>query len=58
MKQTAEGLSSVEPVLEIAERLDIDMPIVSQVRDVLEGTMKPRDFGRQLNLADDVEMEF
>lgn len=58
MKQTAEGLSSVEPVLEIAERLDIDMPIVSQVRDVLEGTMNPKDFGRQLNLADDVEMEF
>jgi len=58
MKQTAEGLSSVEPVLEIAERLDIDMPIVSQVRDVLEGKMKPKEFGRQLNLADDVEMEF
>jgi glycerol-3-phosphate dehydrogenase (NAD(P)+) len=58
MKQTAEGLSSVEPVLEIAERLDIDMPIVSQVRDVLEGRMNPKEFGRQLNLADDVEMEF
>ena len=58
MKQTAEGLSSVEPVLQIAERLDIDMPIVSQVRDVLEGKMNPKEFGRQLNLADDVEMEF
>lgn len=58
MKQTAEGLSSVEPVLEIADRLEIDMPIVTQVRDVLEGKMNAREFGRQLNLADDVEMEF
>lgn len=58
MKQTAEGLSSVEPVLEIAERLEIDMPIVTQVRDVLEGKMKAKEFGRQLNLNDDVEMEF
>ena len=58
MKQTAEGLSSAEPVLEIASRLSIDMPIVTQVRDVLEGTMNPKDFGRQLNLADDIETEF
>jgi glycerol-3-phosphate dehydrogenase (NAD(P)+) len=58
MKQTAEGLSSVEPVLEIAQRLDIDMPIVSQMHEVLEGKMNPREFGRHLNLADDVEMEF
>lgn len=58
MEQTAEGLSSVEPVLEIANRLGLDMPIVSQVSDVLEGRMKASEFGRQLNLADDVEMEF
>lgn len=58
MRQTAEGLSSVEPVLEIAHRLEIDMPIVTQVKDVLEGKMNPKEFGRQLNLADDVEMEF
>jgi glycerol-3-phosphate dehydrogenase (NAD(P)+) len=58
MKQTAEGLSSAEPVLEIASRLSIDMPIVTQVRDVLEGTMNPKEFGRQLNLADDIETEF
>lgn len=57
LKQTAEGLSSVEPVLEIAERLSIDMPIVSQVSEVLEGRMKPGEFGKQLNLADDVEVE-
>lgn len=57
LKQTAEGLSSVEPVLEQAAKLSIDMPIVSQVSDVLEGRMKPADFGKQLNLADDVEVE-
>ena len=58
MQQTAEGLSSVQPVLEIAERLGLDMPIVGQVHDVIEGRMEPRDFGKQLNLADDVEVEF
>ena len=58
LSQTAEGLSSVVPVLEIANRLGIEMPIVNQVNDVLEGRMKPSEFGKQLNLADDVEMEF
>lgn len=58
LQQTAEGLSSVEPVLEIAERLGLEMPIVAQVRDVLEGKMRAKEFGKQLNLADDVEMEF
>jgi glycerol-3-phosphate dehydrogenase (NAD(P)+) len=57
LKQTAEGLSSVEPVLAIAERLGIDMPIVKQVSDVLEGRMKPTEFGKQLNLADATEVE-
>lgn len=58
MKQTAEGLSSVEPVLERAGQKGIEMPIVAQVSDVLNGRMKPQEFGRQLNLADDVEVEF
>jgi glycerol-3-phosphate dehydrogenase (NAD(P)+) len=57
MQQTAEGLSSVQPVLKIANAEGIEMPIVSQVHDVLEGKMKPQDFGRQLNLADAVEVE-
>ena len=57
LKQTAEGLSSVEPVLSIANRLGIEMPIVGQVHDVIEGRMKPAEFGKQLNLADDVEVE-
>jgi glycerol-3-phosphate dehydrogenase (NAD(P)+) len=58
MQQTAEGLSSVEPVLEIADRLGIEMPIVRQVSDVLNGKMKPTEFGKQLNLQDEIEMEF
>lgn len=58
LQQTAEGLSSVEPVLESANQKGIEMPIVSQVSDVLNGKMKPQDFGRQLNLADDVEVEY
>jgi glycerol-3-phosphate dehydrogenase (NAD(P)+) len=58
LQQTAEGLSSVEPVLESANQKGIEMPIVAQVSDVLNGRMKPQDFGRQLNLADDVEVEF
>jgi glycerol-3-phosphate dehydrogenase (NAD(P)+) len=57
MQQTAEGLSSVEPVLEIAQRHGIEMPIASQVLDVIEGRMDPKDFGRQLNLQDAVEVE-
>ncbi len=58
LQQTAEGLSSVEPVLESANQKGIEMPIVAQVSDVLNGRMKPQEFGRQLNLADDVEVEF
>jgi glycerol-3-phosphate dehydrogenase (NAD(P)+) len=44
--------------LESASQKGIEMPIVAQVSDVLNGRMKPQDFGRQLNLADDVEVEF
>jgi len=57
MEQTAEGLSSLQPVLEIAKARGIEMPIVQQVSDVLEGRMDPKDFGRQLNLADAIEVE-
>ena len=58
MNQVAEGLGSLMPVLEIAKRLEIEMPIVSQVEDVYQGRMNPSEFGKHLNLADDVEMEF
>ena len=58
MNQVAEGLGSLRPVLEIAKRLEIEMPIVSQVEDVYQGRMNPSEFGKHVNLADDVEMEF
>lgn len=48
LRQTAEGLSSVAPVLELATKRGLTMPIVSQVNDVIEGRMKPADFGKQL----------
>ncbi len=57
LKQTAEGLTSVAPVLELAGQHGIEMPIVSQVQDVLEGRMNPKEFGRQLNLQDAAEVE-
>lgn len=57
LKQTAEGLTSVAPVLELANQHGVEMPIVSQVADVLEGRMNPREFGRQLNLQDAAEVE-
>jgi glycerol-3-phosphate dehydrogenase (NAD(P)+) len=43
LDQTAEGLSSVAPVLELARARNVDMPIVQQVADVLAGTLDPRD---------------
>lgn len=48
MNQTAEGLSSVAPVLELAAARGVEMPIVSQVAQVLAGTMNPRDIAPHL----------
>ena len=48
MNQTAEGLSSVAPVLELAAAVGVQMPIVSQVAEVLAGTMDPRDIAPHL----------
>jgi glycerol-3-phosphate dehydrogenase (NAD(P)+) len=48
MNQTAEGLSSVGPVLELAHAVGVVMPIVSQVAEVLAGTMDPRDIAPHL----------
>ena len=48
MNQTAEGLSSVAPVLELARAKGVDMPIVSQVAEVLAGTLNPRDIAPHL----------
>jgi len=42
MDQTAEGLASVAPILQLAAERGVDMPIVSQVAEVLAGTLDPR----------------
>jgi glycerol-3-phosphate dehydrogenase (NAD(P)+) len=52
MNQTAEGLSSVAPVLELALARGVDMPIVSQVAEVLAGTMDPRDIAPHLTTSE------
>jgi glycerol-3-phosphate dehydrogenase (NAD(P)+) len=48
MNQTAEGLSSVAPILELALERGVEMPIVSQVAEVLAGTLNPRDIAPHL----------
>lgn len=48
MNQTAEGLSSVAPVLELARAKGVQMPIVGQVAEVLAGTLAPRDLAPHL----------
>jgi len=53
MKQTAEGLASVEPVLALARVRGVDMPIVEQVSQVLAGTLDPRDIAPHLTTDSD-----
>ncbi|MGO2659547.1 MAG: NAD(P)H-dependent glycerol-3-phosphate dehydrogenase [Mycetocola reblochoni] len=48
MQQTAEGLASVAPVLELAKKIGVDMPIVEQVSRVVAGTLEPRDIAPHL----------
>ena len=48
MSQTAEGLTSVGPVLQLAAAKGVSMPIVEQVQLVLEGKMPPRDIAPHL----------
>ena len=52
MNQTAEGLSSVAPILELALAKNVDMPIVSQVAEVLAGTLNPKDIAPHLTTDD------
>lgn len=54
MNQTAEGLASVAPVLELAQAKGVIMPIVSQVAEVLAGTMNPRDIAPHLTTDSDL----
>ncbi|MGW8483975.1 NAD(P)H-dependent glycerol-3-phosphate dehydrogenase [Microbacterium sp. NPDC055903] len=53
MQQTAEGLASVAPILQLAHEADVDMPIVQQVKMVLDGAMDPRDIAPHLTTDDD-----
>lgn len=53
MQQTAEGLASVAPVLQLAREVGVGMPIVEQVKMVLDGTMDPRDIAPHLTTDDD-----
>lgn len=52
MNQTAEGLASVTPVLELALARGVEMPICSQVAEVLAGTMDPKDIAPHLTSSD------
>lgn len=56
MDQTAEGLASVAPILQLAREAGVEMPIVQQVKMVLDGTMKPRDIAPHLTTDDDQPM--
>ena len=53
MQQTAEGLASVAPVLELARSIGVEMPIVEQVKQVLDGTLDPRDIAPHLTTDSD-----
>jgi glycerol-3-phosphate dehydrogenase (NAD(P)+) len=48
MDQTAEGLSSVDPILTLAAAKKVSMPIVTQVQQVLRGTLDPRELAPHL----------
>ncbi|WP_375384075.1 NAD(P)H-dependent glycerol-3-phosphate dehydrogenase [uncultured Microbacterium sp.] len=53
MNQTAEGLASVAPILQLAREAGVEMPIVEQVKRVLDGTMDPRQIAPHLTTDDD-----
>ncbi|MFT4052206.1 MAG: NAD(P)H-dependent glycerol-3-phosphate dehydrogenase [Microbacterium sp.] len=53
MDQTAEGLASVAPILQLAREAGVSMPIVEQVKMVLDGTMNPRDIAPHLTTDDE-----
>jgi glycerol-3-phosphate dehydrogenase (NAD(P)+) len=58
MKQTAEGLASVAPILTLARAREVDMPIVQQVSEVLAGTLEPKDIAPYAaELADEPQGE-
>lgn len=48
MEQTAEGLRSVGPILELARQHGVRMPIAEQIEAVLHGRMSPADLAPHL----------
>lgn len=48
MNQTAEGLQAVAPVLELAKSKGVAMPIVTQVAQVLDGSLDPAELAPHL----------
>lgn len=48
MDQVAEGLTSVDPILALAAQRGVSMPIVTQVAEVIAGTLDPRDIAPHL----------
>lgn len=57
MNQTAEGLASVAPILELARANGVDMPIVGQVGEVLAGRLDPRNIAPHLTETDEPQGE-
>lgn len=53
MQQTAEGLRSVDSILEIASEEGVPMPIVQQIAAVLDGRMHPTELAPHLATDDD-----
>jgi glycerol-3-phosphate dehydrogenase (NAD(P)+) len=53
LSQTAEGLTSVAPILKLAAQKGVSMPIVEQVHLVIEGKMSPKDIGPGLTRGND-----
>jgi len=56
MEQTAEGLASVRPILDLARERNVEMPIVAQVAQVLDGTLEPRDIAPHLTTDPDLPL--
>ena len=53
LSQTAEGLTSVAPILKLAAAKGVEMPIVEQVHQVIEGRMSPKDIAPTLTKSND-----
>ncbi|OJX63564.1 MAG: glycerol-3-phosphate dehydrogenase [Micrococcales bacterium 73-13] len=54
MNQTAEGLSSIAPILELAEAKRVAMPIAQQVAAVVDGELDPREIAPHLTTDDHI----